>query len=239
MTAPLEDRIAGAKSTGAPGAAQRARAGLLVWLRGVQANGTDVVARLADGTAAAGLGHVALSGSVPPQGLACAKGCAFCCILTGGDGGTMTEAEARALHAALAPFAGQPDGRVWHSQACPALDPVQRMCRAYDTRPMICRSYVSTDVGACEQVAAGQAAPGPGTLAPYHTYLAALGLSRAALKGLRRVSTYSLARLAAAAVEGQPVDAALRAARHKPGELDAELRRSRRDTARVQQSGLP
>ena len=75
-------------------------------------------------------------------------------------------------------------------------------------------------------------APGPGTLGPYHTYLAALGIVRAALKGVRRVPTYALSRLAAAAVAGQDVETALAAARHNPAELDAELRRSKRDLAR-------
>jgi Fe-S-cluster containining protein len=167
-----------------------------------------------------------------PQGLACADGCAFCCILSGEDGGTITEAEAIALHSALAPLSGQPDGRAWHPKACPSLDPETRSCRAYDARPMICRAYVSTDVEACKAVSEGQAAIGPGTLGPYHTYLAAIGLSRAALKGVKRVSTYALAKVAAAAVEGALLDDALASARHKPTELDAELKRSKHDLSR-------
>jgi Fe-S-cluster containining protein len=197
-----------------------------------------VVDHLASGAAAQAIGHVALQPLVP-KGLACAKGCAFCCILSGADGGTISEAEARALHEALSPLAGKPDGRAWQPQACPALDPETRICRAYEARPMICRSYVSTDAGACEEVSNGRAAPGPGTLGPYHTYLAALGLSRATLKGTRRVATYALARVAAAAVAGKSCEESLDAARHKPAELEAELRRSKRDLARATPAGLP
>jgi Fe-S-cluster containining protein len=198
----------------------------------------EIVEALSDGRAATQLGRVGLGGAPVPPGLDCARGCAFCCILSGEDGGTITEAEARILHAALAPMAGQPDGRSWHPDACAALDPETRECRVYDARPMICRSYVSTDVLACEAVAEGKPKAGPGTLGPYHDYLAAIALSRAALKGVRRVSTYALARVAAGAVDGQPVEDALRAARHKPSGLDAELKRSRRDAVAAP-PGLP
>lgn len=236
MSKALRDRIATARVASPALVSERSRAGLLAWLDATPSGALD---RLADGTAAAGIGHVALSGLGTPPGLACAQGCAFCCILSGSDGGTITEAEARRLHAALAPLAGQPDGRDWHPKACAALDPETRTCRAYEARPMICRTYVSTDAAACEQVAGGTPAAGPGTLGPYHVYLAALGLARAALKGTRRVSTHSLARLAAAAIEGATQDDALSASRHKPGELEEELRRSRRDLSRRQGPGLP
>lgn len=226
----LAERVQKARALTTPEVADRAKRGLMAYV-GAQADGRQAVAELADGTAATGIGRLGLS-AVSPRGLACAEGCAFCCILSGEDGGTITESEAVALHAALSPLAGQPDGRAWHPKACPSLDPESRMCRAYDSRPMICRAYVSTDVSACEAVAEGQAMPGPGTLGPYHTYLAAIGLSRAALKGTRRVSTYALARVAAAAVEGRALEDALTAARHKPAELDAELRRSKRDLSR-------
>ncbi|MBS0125751.1 YkgJ family cysteine cluster protein [Thetidibacter halocola] len=238
----IASRIAEARVGTRPDVADRARRGLVAWAEAEAAQGTSpdlVLDRLADGTAAQGLGRLALSASPVPQGLACASGCAFCCILSGADGGTITEAEARDLHAALSPLAGQADGRAWHPRACPALDPQTRACRAYDARPVICRAYVSVDVTACEQVAGGEAVEGPGTLGPYHTYLAALGLSRSALKGTRRVSTHSLARLAAAAVEGQTLDEALKVSRHKPGELDEELRRSKRDLGRAAGPGLP
>lgn len=238
MTKGLRDRIALARVGGPAAVIQRARAGLLAWLDASAARG-DTVERLADGTAATGIGHVALSGTAVPQGLACESGCAFCCILSGADGGTITEAEARSLRAALAPLAGQPDGRDWHPRACAALDPATRTCRAYEVRPMICRSYVSTDATACEAVAGGTPAPGPGTLGPYHTYLGALGLARAALRGTRRVPTHSLSRLAAAALDGASPQDALSASRHKPAELDEELRRSRRDLSRGQGPGLP
>lgn len=226
----LRDRVRRARCKGPASVVERARGALLAWLDSAPDAGP---VPMADGTAAVGLGRVAVQGMQPPPGLACAEGCAFCCILTGADGGTISEAEARALHAALLPLAGQPDGRDWHPKACPALDPATQTCRAYDARPMICRSYVSTDVSACRSVAGGVAADGPGTLGGYHVYLAALGLSRAALKGAKRVSTFSLARLAAASVAGQEIEAALSAARHKPALLDAELKRSAQDHART------
>ncbi len=231
----LIGRLARARVATGPELADRTRGALASWLRLAQAErGTEAATdALAEGGAAVELAEAGLAQAARPQGLACAEGCAFCCILSGEDGGTISEAEARRLHAALAPHAGAPDGRAWHPRACPALDPETRACRAYDARPVICRSYVSTDAQACEQVSQGHAVPGPGTLGPYHGYLAALGLSRAALKGARRVSTHALARLAAAAVEGQPLDAALAASRHKPAELEAEIRRSKRDLARI------
>ena len=226
----LAERVSKARSGGAPDVIERARRGLVAYL-GAQADSARATKDLAEGTTATGIGRVALS-AMSPQGLACANGCAFCCILSGDDGGTITEFEAIALHTALAPLAGQSDGRDWHPKACPSLDPESRTCRAYDARPMICRAYVSTDVEACKAVSEGTAMPGPGTLGPYHTYLAAIGLSRAALKGIKRVSTYALARVAAGAVEGQSLAETLNAARHKPTELDAELKRSKHDLSR-------
>lgn len=228
----LIDKLAKARVAAHPTVADRARRGLMAYVQSVTGAPSEIVSTLSDGSAAQGIGHIGLSAATP-TGLACAQGCAFCCILSGQDGGTITEAEATALHAALAPLAGTPDGRDWHPKACPSLDPKTRSCRAYEARPMICRAYVSTEVSACEQVAEGKAAEGPGTLAPYHTYLAALGLSRAVLKGTKRVSTYSLSRVATAAVEGESLEAALAKARHAPSELDAELRRSKRDLLRA------
>jgi len=231
----LRARIKAARVATTPDEAARARRGLVAFVEAMQGQGKPqaaIVDALASGAAAQAIGRVGAQ-ALDPRGLACAAGCAFCCILRGQDGGTITEAEALEVHAALAPLAGQPDGRDWHPHACPALDPATRLCRAYDARPMICRTYVSTDVAACEKVAEGQAAPGPGTLGPYHTYLAALGLSRAALKGTRRVASHALARVAAAAVDGQDAQTALADARHKPTELEAELRRSKRDLGRA------
>lgn len=229
MSKALLAKLNKARVASTPEVADRARRGLQAF---VASSGQDTVARLADGSAAQGIGRIGLS-ATDPKGLACTQGCAFCCILSGDDGGTITEAEAVALHTALAPLAGAPDGRAWHPKACPSLDPETRSCRAYDARPVICRAYVSTDVSACEKVAEGEAAVGPGTLDPYHTYLAAVGLSRSALKGTKRVSTYALSKVAAAAVEGQSLDDALSKSRHAPSELDAELRRSKRDLARA------
>ena len=234
-SATLTDRLSKARVASPTTIGDRARRGLVAFVAAQVEQGrsaSDIQDLLSRGTAAQAIGRVGLS-ALSPRGLACAQGCAFCCILSGDDGGTITEAEAIELFDALSPMAGQPDGRDWHQKACPALDPETRTCRAYDVRPMICRAYVSSDAAACEAVAEGKAADGPGTLAPYHTYLAAIGLSRAALKGVKRVSTHALSRLAAAAVEGKPREAALSLSRHKPAELDAELRRSKRDLARA------
>lgn len=231
----LSRRLAAARVGSSPVVADRARRGLTAYLAALVQSGapvSDIEADIASGKAAQAIGRIGLS-ELTPRGLACAQGCAFCCILTGEDGGTMTESEAVALHGALIPLAGEPDGRSWHPKACAALDPETQTCRAYDARPMICRAYVSTSASACKAVADGAVEEGPGTLDPYHTYLAAIGLSRAAMKGVKRVSTYSLSRLAAAAVKGLDRDAALAAARHKPSDLDSELRRSKRDRARV------
>ncbi len=229
MTKQLSAKLDKARVASTTVVADRARRGLQAF---VASSGSEAATRMAQGLAAQGIGRIGLS-ALKPQGLACAQGCAFCCILSGDDGGLITEAEAVALHAALAPLAGKPDGRAWHPKACPSLDPDTRECRAYDARPVICRAYVSTDAAACEKVSEGEAAVGPGTLDPYHTYLAAIGLSRAALKGTKRVSTHALARLAAAAVEGASLDDALGMSRHKTSELDAELRRSKRDLSRA------
>ncbi|ETX28756.1 YkgJ family cysteine cluster protein [Roseivivax isoporae] len=156
---------------------------------------------------------------------ACAPGCAFCCILAGEDGGVILEAEARQLHAALAPLAGAPDGRAWSDRACPALDPATRTCRVYEARPMICRTYVSPDADACADVARGLPARGPGVVGAQGTLLAVQSLGRAALEGAAQVPTYALARIAAAAVEGVALDAALGSARHRPRVLEDERTR--------------
>ncbi len=240
MTGALTDRVARAKVRGETDTVERGRRGLLALIAAEAQRGAtpgQIAKSVATGAAASQIARVGLGAQGTPTGLACQSGCAFCCILTGQDGGLITEYEARALHAALAPLAGQPDGRDWHPKACPSLDPETRMCRAYDARPALCRSYVSVDVAACEAVAEGTPQPGPGTLGPYHAYLAAIAVSRVALKGTARVATYALSKIAAAAVDGAGIEDALRAARHKTAELDAEVKRSARDTARAQ--GLP
>ena len=156
---------------------------------------------------------------------ACRSGCAFCCILQGKDGGVVTAHEAQALHTALAPLAGQPDGRAWHRDACPALDPETRMCRAYDARPVICRSYFSEDAAACEGHVKGVPGAGSAVLGAYPLYLAVIGLARALL-GVPKAPTYALNRIAAAAVEGKPLQEALKAAKHTPSVLTGELART-------------
>lgn len=229
----LAQRLAAAKLPGTPPEiAERARKALRALVESAQRSGMalpDLIAGLASGRAAVTVAGVEAEqararGADPMQGAACAQGCAFCCILSGEDGGTITEHEAERLAAALAPLAGVPDGRAWHPRACPALDPGTRMCRAYDARPMLCRSYHSTDPTACEAHTRGEAAVGARLAGGHLSYLAAHGLARAALKGHRRVDTYPLWDVAAAAVEGRD----WRATRHGSGALDAERRRTGR-----------
>ncbi|KMK68618.1 YkgJ family cysteine cluster protein [Puniceibacterium sp. IMCC21224] len=172
--------------------------------------------------AGAQLEQQATDPSGPLTQAACASGCAFCCILSGTDGGTILEAEARALHDALQPLAGQPDGRDWHPRACPALDPATRNCRVYATRPLICRTYVSSDATACAEIAKGTPATGAGVLGAQGLMLAVQALARAALDGVTQVPTYSMARVAAAAIAGKAAKDTLRSARHPPRTLDDE-----------------
>jgi len=233
----LAARIRAAKLPGTPpDLADRARKALAAYVESAAAQGVplaEIARHLADGRAAATIAHVereqaARRGQDPAQGAACAAGCAFCCILPGEDGGTITAHEAERLHAALAPLAGQPDGRDWHDAACPALDPATRMCRAYEARPLICRSFHSTDAAACEANAEGQPVAGARLAGAHLTYLAAHGLARAALGPRTRVETFSLRETARAAVEGRDAASALARARHAPGALDAERRRTGR-----------
>lgn len=229
----LRQAIATARLPGTPPAVtDQARDLLLSWLGSVRARPfPDIVRALASGEAARRIGLALVAQSPPPQDLDCKAGCAFCCILPGDDGGTVTAAEARALHAALAPLDG-PDGRAWHPHACPALDPETRLCRAYDARPMICRTYVSRDVSACESIADGTARPGTGTLPAQILHITAQSLARAALKGVTPAHTYALKRIATAALDGTDADTALKHARHPPANLDAERRRLARGLAR-------
>lgn len=210
-----------------------ARRALLAWIHAAERAGmpfADALRRLAAGEAAVQAGRAALEGQLaapdgPAAHAACTEGCAFCCILTGNDGGTISRTEAEALHTVLAPLAGHPDGRHWTPRACPALDPETRLCRAYDARPSICRSYISPDVDACEAISRGEPASGPGVLGGHVLALSVLALTRETLKGTAVVPTYSMSRLAAAAVEGAPLTEALKAARHAPKELKDEIAR--------------
>ncbi|RDC69893.1 YkgJ family cysteine cluster protein [Rhodovulum sp. 12E13] len=233
----LARRIRAAKLPGTPPElAERAKKALEAFVESAAAQGVplaEIARHMADGRAAATIAHVereqaTAQGQDPAKGAACAAGCAFCCILSGEDGGTITAHEAERLHAALAPRAGEPDGRDWHPNACPALDPATRMCRAYEARPLICRSYHSADAAACEANAAGEPAPGARLAGAHLTYLAAHGLARAALGPRARVETFALREVARAAVEGQDAETALAAARHGPPALDAERRRTGR-----------
>ena len=202
--------------------ADRARRVLVAWLDSCKRHGRafeDVLRELATGVAATQIGEALRAETMkapPPQvrDADCAAGCAFCCILDGPDGGTITQSEARGLHAALAPLAGMPDGRGWHPAACPSLDPETRSCRAYEARPTICRSYLSTDATACETNAAGGMAEGAGLLGSHLDYLAVHLLARAVLAGTVRVDSYALREVAAATVDGCDLRETLKRARH-------------------------
>ena len=231
--AALSDRVARAKvKTLSPNALGRAKRILQSYLQTAQAHGMpvkDVIAEMQSGAAAQRLGDAVRQEILksPPDAVrnaACADGCAFCCILTGGDGGLITHTEAARLHAAILTLKGEPDGRAWHKNACPALDPKTLSCRAYDARPTICRSFLSTDAEACRENAEGGTEGGAGLLGSHIDYLAVHALCRQTLKGVAQVNSYSLAAVAAGAVDGQNAQEALAAARHKPGVLDDTCR---------------
>ena len=231
--ADLRARLDRARAAGAGKAAEaRARRMLAAYLDTAVAHGLSLqqaAGELARGQAAVRLGDVSRDALMqnPPRAVteaACAEGCAFCCILQGGDGGTITEAEASRLHDALSPLAGQPDGRGWHPAACPSLDPDTRACRAYEARPTICRSFISTDAEACRVNAEGGAETGAGLLGSHLDYLAVHALSRDLLKGLARVPTYAMARIAQGAIDGEDRATTLDAARHKPRALEDACR---------------
>ena len=185
----------------------------------------EVVGEMASGQAAWRLGSAVRDEilKAPPdvvRNAACTQGCAFCCILSGGEGGVITAFEAARLHEAAAPLQGQPDGRDWHADACPALDPETRSCRAYDARPMICRSFVSMDAEACRKNAEGGEEQGAGLLGSHLDYLIVHALCRQALKGIAQVPTYSMAATASGAVAGLEAIESLTNARHKPSALE-------------------
>lgn len=227
--ADIAARIAGTRLKGASGALEtRAKRILTSYLQTAQSHGMpakEVIAEMASGQAAWRLGMAVRDEilKTPPDAVrnaACKRGCAFCCILTGGEGGLITEIEAQRLHAALAPLQGAPDGRAWHKDACPALDPDTQQCRVYDARPMICRSFLSTDAEACRRNAAGETERGAGLLGSHLDYLAVHALCRQALRGISAVQSYSMAATAAGAVSGADEAASLTIARHKPSALD-------------------
>lgn len=236
----LRDRLGRARARGLPREVEaRGRRILDAYLGALQSRGQSpavVTAELATGEAARKL--AAMTGEQMradrPEAVtnaACHAGCAFCCILLEGDGGLMTEAEARGMHAALSPLAGQPDGRAWHPKACAALDPDTRMCRVYDARPTVCRSFLSVSVEACIRNSEGGDAEGSGMLGNHLDYLAVLALSRDLMKGTARVTTYSLEEMARASVSGLPLDEALKSARHPTAELEHTCRDIGRSTA--------
>lgn len=233
--ASLIKKITKTKTSSVDEFAQRAKRGISAFIKsmlGDEKSQENIIRRIADGTAAQGIGQIGLS-VYNPSNEACKSGCAFCCILKGNDGGIISEVETTQIFYSLTKLQNEPDGRDWNPSACAALDPETLTCRSYETRPMICRSYISTDASACEKVSQGESGSGMGTLEPYHTYLASLEVSRSSLKGVKRVSTYSLAKLAANTVGGATLDEALKRSRHNSVELNKEIKRSKNDIKRV------
>lgn len=231
--ASLDARITRAKLKGLSRPLEdRAKRILRSYLQTAQTYGVpvaDVIGQMGNGEATRRLGAAVRDEILksPPDAVrnaACGDGCAFCCILSGGEGGLITQTEAATLHTALAPLKGQPDGRAWHKNACPALDPRTRSCRAYDARPMICRSFLSTDAEACRQNAEGATEKGAGLLGSHLDYLAVHALCRQVLKGISQVHSYSLASVASGAVGGDDLETSLKNARHKPSALDIACR---------------
>jgi hypothetical protein len=229
----LDARIARARIKGLSSALEdRAKRILRSYLQTAQSYAmpvSTVIAEMGNGEASRRLGAAVRDEilKTPPDAVrkaACSDGCAFCCILSGGEGGLITGSEAKTLHTALAPFQGQPDGRAWHKNACPALDPTTQSCRVYDARPMICRSFLSTDAEACRQNAEGGAEQGAGLLGSHLDYLAVHALCRQVLKGVTQVHSYSLTDVAAGAVAGDDMDTSLTHARHKPSALETAVR---------------
>lgn len=233
--ASLVEKINKSKISSVEEVAHRAKRGISTFMKSMLIDGKSqetIISSIADGTAAQVIGQIGLS-VYSPSGAACKAGCAFCCILSGEDGGTITEVEAKQVFSALNKFQNKPDGRDWNPSACAALDPETLTCRSYENRPIICRSYISTDASACKNVSQGESGSGMGTLGPYHTYLAAIEASRNGLKGVKRVSTYSLAKLAANAVDGASLEEALNRSRHKSVELNKEVKRSNHNISKV------
>ena len=189
----------------------------------------QVIDEMASGQTAWRLGHAVRDEmlKVPPDAVrnaACKLGCAFGCILWGDNGGVITVFEVAMLHAALLPLQGQRDGRDWHANACPALDPETQACRTYEARPMICRSFLSTDAAACEANADGGEEQGAGLLGSHLDYLAIHAVCRQVLKGIQQTHTYDLAETARSAVTGATQQDALAAARQAPSTLEHACR---------------
>ena len=231
--ADLANRVAKARARGVNKTSEeRAKKVLNAYLQTAQGYGmpvNDVVSEMARGQTAWRLGHAVRDEilKTPPDAVRkadCKQGCAFCCILTGGDGGLITAFEAEQLHAALEPLQNQPDGCEWHPSGCPALDPATQECRAYEARPMICRSFLSTDSQACEENAAGGETQGAGLLGSHVDYLAVHALCRQTLKGITQVHTYSMASIAAGAVMGTDSQTTLTQSRHGPSALEQDCK---------------
>ena len=95
---------------------ERAKRILMSYLQTAQSYGMPVkemIAEMGNGQAAWRLGSAVRDEilKAPPDAVrkaACSQGCAFCCILSGGEGGVITQFEAARLHEALAPLGANP-----------------------------------------------------------------------------------------------------------------------------------
>lgn len=114
---------------------------------------TAALEALADGTIAQRLTLEGFTAAIPSDA-ACTAGCFFCCVFV--DRASAAEAEIRAVHRAIA---GLPSPE-FHPDACPALDPETKACRAYEVRPLMSRDVTAPRVEPCERsYAAGHALP--------------------------------------------------------------------------------
>jgi len=104
--------------------------------------------------------------SAPPtEGMACARGCAFCCVQTV----VVTPAEAFAVAAQLreqtAPaLRDYPVRRLGEPRSdwrpCPFLA-ADKACAVYDSRPLACHGFISFDLAACIGFFGGSDAAAP------------------------------------------------------------------------------
>ena len=118
----------------------------------------------------------------PGQGLACTKGCTFCChqyvgislpelvILAKFITSNFSDDERQSLIRRIDEVIAKTRGMDWLDRSstnidCPLLDPETRRCQAYAARPLTCRGMHSLSREACE---AAHEAPGTGLTLPQY-----------------------------------------------------------------------
>ena len=85
---PFSTRIDKVRVASTQEVATRAKSGMQAYVKALTQEGKksdEIIDHLADGTVAQVIGRIGLS-ATNPTGLACSKGCSFCCILLGDDG---------------------------------------------------------------------------------------------------------------------------------------------------------